>query len=261
MKLTVLTDNTAGGSFLAEHGLSYLIEINGEKVLFDTGHSDVFLQNAAQKGLDLHTEVKTIVLSHGHWDHGDGLAHLRGQRLICHPLVFMPRFRRLNGTYLGLALSEQEAKERFDVHTTKQALEVLPNLIFLGEVPRLNDFEAQSTTFIDANKQADFVPDDSALVAIDGDEIVVITACSHAGICNIVDYAMKVSGKRQIRAIIGGFHLKQKDAQTQKVIACLQALGVKEIYPSHCTELPALSAFYDAFGIHQVKTGMVFEWL
>jgi 7,8-dihydropterin-6-yl-methyl-4-(beta-D-ribofuranosyl)aminobenzene 5'-phosphate synthase len=46
MRITVLTENVAGGKLLAEHGLSYLIEIDGEKILFDTGHSDVFLKNA-----------------------------------------------------------------------------------------------------------------------------------------------------------------------------------------------------------------------
>ena len=66
MKITVLTENTAGGKFLAEHGLSYLIEIDDQKILFDTGHSDVFLKNASQLGIDIQTEVETVVLSHGH---------------------------------------------------------------------------------------------------------------------------------------------------------------------------------------------------
>jgi 7,8-dihydropterin-6-yl-methyl-4-(beta-D-ribofuranosyl)aminobenzene 5'-phosphate synthase len=46
LTISVLTDNTAGGQFLAEHGLSYLVEIDNEKILFDAGHSDVFLKNA-----------------------------------------------------------------------------------------------------------------------------------------------------------------------------------------------------------------------
>jgi len=81
MKLTVLTENTASKNFLTEHGLSYLIEYNGKKILFDTGHSDVFLKNAKQLNINL-DEVETVVLSHGHWDHGNGLKHLKNKTLI-----------------------------------------------------------------------------------------------------------------------------------------------------------------------------------
>ncbi len=259
MKLTVLTENNAGSIFLAEHGLSYLLEVNGEKVLFDAGHSDVFLQNAAKLGLDLNKDVKTVVLSHGHWDHGDGLIYLQGQRLICHPMSFMKRYRRLNDTYLGLNQTEGEVARRFELTTSTHPLEVVPGLFFLGEIPRVNDFEAQSTMFYDSDKNPDFIPDDSALVHVDGDEIVIITGCSHSGICNIIQHAIAVTGIRKVRTVIGGFHLKKKDPNTMKVIECMKDLGVQNVYPSHCTELPALSAFYDAFGIKALKTGMVLE--
>lgn len=66
MKITVLTENVAEVKFLAEHGLSYLIEIDGEKILFDSGHSDVFLKNVKLLGIDIGNDVKTVVLSHGH---------------------------------------------------------------------------------------------------------------------------------------------------------------------------------------------------
>lgn len=73
LEIKVLTENTAGGKLLSEHGLSYLIEIDGEIILSDAGHTDVFLKNAEKLGIDIHSEVRTVVLSHGHWDHGDGL--------------------------------------------------------------------------------------------------------------------------------------------------------------------------------------------
>ena len=76
MKLTVLTENLAGGRLLAEHGLSYLIEHDEKTILFDTGHSNVFLKNAERMGIDIHDKVDVVVLSHGHWDHGDGLHFL-----------------------------------------------------------------------------------------------------------------------------------------------------------------------------------------
>nr|MDA3854120.1 MBL fold metallo-hydrolase [Bacteroidales bacterium] len=187
MKLTVLTENFAGGPYLAEHGLSYLIEHNGKKLLFDTGHSDVFLHNAELLGIDLQKEVDTVVLSHGHWDHGDGLQYLQDKTLYAHPLVFMKRYRRLNKTFLGLKMSKSEAIKRFDLKTSITPVEVKPDVFFLGEIPRLNDFEAQQTLFLDASDKPDFILDDSALAIKCGNELIVVTACSHSGVCNIVD--------------------------------------------------------------------------
>lgn len=256
MKLTVLTENVAGGHCLAEHGLSYLIEHKGEKLLLDTGHSDVFLHNAELLDINIQNGVDTVVLSHGHWDHGDGLKYLRDKTLYAHPLVFMERYRRLDKTYLGLEMGKSEAIKRFHLETSISPVEVKPDVIFLGEIPRLNNFEAKQTYFLDANDKPDFVLDDSALAIKDGDGLIVVTGCSHSGICNIVDYAIKVTGISNIKAVVGGFHLKNDDDITSKTVAYLKEIGVKEVYPSHCTDLEALVVFSREFGIKQLKTGM-----
>ena len=105
----------------------------------------------------------------------------------------------------------------------------------------------------------DFIPDDSALAGIVNNELVVITGCSHSGICNIIEYAKKVTGISKVKTVIGVFHLKQNNLQTQKTIEFFKQNEVAKIYPSHCTELPALSAFYNEFRIQQIKTGMILE--
>lgn len=259
MKLTVLTENVAGGRFLAEHGLSYIIEHKGEKILFDTGHSDVFLHNAELLGVDIQNDIDTVVLSHGHWDHGDGLQYLQDKVLYCHPLVFMKRYRRVDDTYLGLKLSKSEAVKRFDLQTSISPIEVKPGIIFLGEIPRHNDFEAQKTPFLDANGQPDFILDDSAIAIIEDDALVVVSGCAHSGICNIVNHAKTVTGINNVKAVIGGFHLKHNDEITSLTVECLKAMEVKTIYPSHCTELNALAAFSLEYKVKQLKTGMVIE--
>lgn len=259
MKITILTENLAGGRFLAEHGLSYLIEHKGEKLLFDMGHSDVFLHNSELLGVDIHKDVDTLVLSHGHWDHGDGLQYLEGKKLFAHPLVFMQRYRRMDKTYLGLKMSKSEAVKRFDLQTSISPIEVKLGIIFLGEIPRHNDFEAKKTPFLDSKGEPDFILDDSALAIVDGDELVVVSGCAHSGICNIVNYAMTVTGIRNVKAVVGGFHLKKNDEIARMTVDCLKAMGVKSIYPSHCTDFPALVAFNAEFDIKQLKTGMVLD--
>lgn len=260
MKLTVLTENNPGGKLLAEHGLSYLIEIDGKAILFDTGHSDVFLKNAAQLGIDIEKNVQTVVLSHGHLDHGDGLQFIENKELITHPVSFVKRFQKTVNSPVGLSLTKEEIQKRFQLSETREPFQLTEHLIYLGQIPRTNTFESQSTSFILENGEDDFVEDDSALVAVTNNELVIITGCSHSGICNICEYAKQVTGISKIKAVIGGFHLKLRNKQTVKTIAYFKNNKVEKLFPSHCTGLPALSAFYDAFKIQQVKTGMSLEF-
>lgn len=260
LKITILTENVAGGKFLAEHGLSYLIEIDGEQILFDTGHSDVFLKNAHRLGIDIKKNVKTVVLSHGHWDHGDGLQFIENKKLITHPTSFIKRFRKADKSSVGLSLNREEIKNKFNLIESKVPVQITENLFFLGEIPLKNDFEAQTTTFIDEDGNPDFMPDDSALAAIVNNQIVVITGCSHSGICNITEHAKKVTGIQKVKAVIGGFHLKFQNKQIFETINYFKKNAVERLLPSHCTDLPALAAFYESFKIEQVKTGIVIEF-
>ncbi len=257
MTLTVLTDNTAGSIFLAEHGLSYLIESNGFQLLLDTGHSDVFVKNAHRLGVDIQKDINTVVLSHGHWDHGNGLQFLSGQKLVTHPLSFIERFRKTDHSSIGLTMTQQEISDRFELTTTQSPLFITDNILFLGEIPRLTTFEAQSTSFIDKEDQPDFVPDDSALVVIENEQLNIISGCSHSGICNIIQYAIKVTGIESVNAVIGGLHLKHNNKQTKDTVQFLKQHAIKKVYPSHCTELEALIAFKEEFNISSVKTGTI----
>jgi 7,8-dihydropterin-6-yl-methyl-4-(beta-D-ribofuranosyl)aminobenzene 5'-phosphate synthase len=260
MKLFVLTENMADDKFLAEHGLSYLIEQDGQTILFDTGHSDVFLKNAKILGIDIHSDIDTVVLSHGHWDHGDGLLYLKNKTLITHPASFIRRFRKNDDSNIGLAMNKGEIEKRFKLITSSKPYRISPKIIYLGEIPRENDYEAQTTTFVDENGNDDFIQDDSALVIINNKELIIISGCAHSGICNISEYAKRVTGLEKIKTVIGGFHLKYNDIQTQKTINYFKQQKIKQIYPSHCTDLPALAIFYNEFKTQQVKSGMIFNF-
>jgi 7,8-dihydropterin-6-yl-methyl-4-(beta-D-ribofuranosyl)aminobenzene 5'-phosphate synthase len=113
MKITVLNDNAPGRLCLSEFGLSYLVEAD-KKILFDTGATDVFLRNACKLNIPL-DDIDAIVLSHGHWDHGNGLTNLRGHQLICHPNSFIRRYNKKDNSYVGLNLSFEEIKARFNL--------------------------------------------------------------------------------------------------------------------------------------------------
>ncbi|MFH2143534.1 MAG: MBL fold metallo-hydrolase [Bacteroidota bacterium] len=260
MKLTVLTENMAGDKYLAEHGLSYLIEHDGKNILFDTGHSSVFFVNSILLGLSIKNSIDTVVLSHGHWDHGNGLEFIINKTLITHPKSFIKRYRKGSQHNIGLSLSKSEVENKFNLIETETPYYITKNIIFLGEIPRENEFESQITSFIDDYGKDDFVLDDSALAIIQDNKLIIVTGCSHSGICNIIHYAKQVTGIHSIKVVIGGFHLKNNDLQTQKTIEYIKKQKVEQVFPSHCTELPALSALNSAFHCRQVKTGQVFDF-
>lgn len=74
-KITTLVENCVYGRKLqAEHGLSLYIETPENRLLFDTGASDLFIRNARLLHIDLQ-KVDYLVLSHGHSDHTGGLRY------------------------------------------------------------------------------------------------------------------------------------------------------------------------------------------
>lgn len=258
LKITVLSENTAGKWCRAEHGLSFLVEAD-RKILFDTGSSDLISFNAQILGIDL-SEINTIVLSHGHDDHSGGLMLFSGQQLICHPDVFIERFRKSNSTPLGMKWSEDEIRSKFDVVTSCEPLKLSEQIWFLGEIPRTTDFEGKATAFKKSDGTDDFVMDDSGLAVKTTKGLVVISGCAHAGICNMILHAQKVTGVEKTHAVIGGLHLQNDDKTTRKTIDWLKSMEVEQVIPSHCTALTAQSAILRDYSFIQVKTGNLIEF-
>ena len=258
MKLTALNDNTPSKKCDAEHGLSFLIE-DDKKVLFDTGPSDIFMKNAKILGINFE-DIDSIILSHGHYDHGNGLKFIKNKKLICHPGCFIRRYRKADDFYIGLPITLEEAKKNFELILTKKPYKISENIVFLGEVPRKNDFEAKTTTFCKEGKEDDFVIDDSALAIKSEKGLIVIAGCSHAGICNIVEYAKEVTEFKKVYAVIGGFHLNAVDEITLKTIEYFKKEKIERIYPSHCVTEPVLEKFSEELNAGKIHSGDVIEF-
>lgn len=256
MKIFVLTDNHASRDFAAEWGLSLYIK-SSKNILFDFGNTNLFLENAKKMELDIH-DADYCVLSHGHWDHGNGLRYLSDKKLICHPDAFIKRYRKAGG-YIGLPFTLEEAREKFELILSSDPYFIDENIIFLGEIPRIVEFESKNTNFIKDDNTLDFVMDDSALAIKTKKGLVVISGCAHSGICNTIEYARKVSGIQKIYAVLGGFHLKGGDKLTRKTIEYLKGVNADIIATSHCTQFPALVEFSNAFGSKPFTSGMIIE--
>jgi len=280
LSLTVFVDNTTltDRYFGGEPGLSFLIETEGKKILFDTGFSDLFLQNAAKMGISL-LDLDMVVLSHGHLDHSGGLFPLirhmtrsiiegfpvKKPLLVAHPWCFYPRPKSpIPDT--GTVLSEQELSRFFDVCTTTVPRHLTTNLVFLGEIERNFEFErvdpgTRKIIMSNGSAREDHILDDSALAFRTGEGLFIITGCSHAGICNIAERAKSVCGDKRIIDIIGGLHLlKPSPVCLKKTGEYLQDLQLKSLHACHCTSLASKIALAGYCPVQEVGTGMKFEW-
>ena len=234
MKLTILVENKGLQGLETQHGLSMVIEHQGKTILFDAGGDDMFLRNAEKLNVDL-AEINTVVLSHGHWDHGNGLVYLADKELIMHPDAVSETFRQADDKYIGVPRNLKNSLESFRVVATEEPYWLTDSMVFLGEIPRENDFESKRTTFKREDGSPDFVASDTAMAFVNEEGIIVVAGCSHAGIINIVDYAKKITGIEKVIAVIGGFHLTEMNQVAERTLGELKARGIQKLYPMHCT--------------------------
>ncbi len=230
MKIKVLLEND---NVLNEHGLSLYIEKENEKILFDTGQSDLFFKNGLMMNVDF-DEIKTVILSHGHYDHGNGLKYLSNKTLICHPDAFLKRYAT-NDRYVGLNQSREEIKVKYNLIESKEPYYISDSICFLGEI------KGRATKYYLEDGSIDYIYDDSAIAINTEKGIIVITGCSHSGIENIIEYAKKIMKNDKVYAVIGGFHLKEINENTKKLIDLFK--GIENIYTGHCTQKHVIDYF------------------
>jgi len=277
LELSVLVDNNTiiDQYFKGEPGLSYYIKEEDTHILFDLGYSNIFIDNANQMGLDLN-DVDYLVFSHGHIDHTGGLDPLikhyfetkketdKGYpEIIAHPDCFRDKYYG-NNTSIGVNVTKQVINQLFKVTESKKPIWITEKLVYLGEIERTNDFEAKkSIGYQDkiAKGYEDYIMDDTALAYLSEDGVVIITGCSHAGICNIVEKAKKVTGIDNVVDIIGGFHLMEPgQKQLIKTKEYIKKLRLEQLHACHCTDLNSKVHLAEVSDLKEVGVGLRLEY-
>ena len=252
---TMLSDFHTG-----EWGFSAMIEVDGERILFDAGsRENTVVQNAKELSINL-DNIDNIFLSHNHKDHTGGLITLKKE----YPNSFKKAhvgegifYSRPNAegddNYI---LSNKNTLEnlgiKFIIH--KNPTQLIPGLWTTGQVPRKYDEKNWSgvSKMIDSkgNIVEDIIPEDQSLFFDTENGIVLISGCGHAGLANTLDYVQKIIPGRPIYKIIGGFHLlKLNNDKLEWTAKKMREAGVNYFVGAHCTGLNSTYSIRNFLGL------------
>ena len=266
----------AGGALCcANHGLSLVITAHGPNgprtMLFDGGPVDYAVErNGVRLGVDFRT-IEAAMLSHGHWDHGGGIPQAlsmiqasnggRGLPLYLHPGMFAERGQRqADGGVLPMQPIPEPAQWRefgAEPVVTADPVTCLDDLFYVsGEIPRITAYEKGLVgqvrrTGPDAAWEPDPLLMDERFLAVHvrNKGLVVFSACSHAGIVNVLHHARDRFPAVKLHAAMGGLHLAgPTEAAIPETVRDLAQFGLDLIIQAHCTGWRAVRALVEAFG-------------
>lgn len=270
MKATVLTDNIGSGNLTGEWGLSIFIEYGGKTVLLDAGTTGLFAENAEKLGISL-DRVDYAVLSHAHYDHGNG----------------MPRFFEINSRaklYLQASCRENcYSRKKLFSHYIGLERGMLKRCA--DRLQRVSgDYEIDKGIWLIPHRTPDLaavgksagmsrregllrVPDDfsheQSLVFDTPGGLVIFNSCSHGGADNIIREVSETFPGKKLLALIGGFHLYRKsDQQVRDFAGRVKETGIGRIYTGHCTGQRAFELLREELGdaAQQLYTGLTMEF-
>ena len=277
MKVTVVIDNcippSTRGPFLAEHGLSLLIESEGKRVLFDTGQTGAVVNNLSLLGVHPST-LDAIVLSHGHYDHVGGLMSVlqhaaKPLPVYAHSDIFQTHVSIAGKRhYIGIPFTEPQLSTLgAQWILSSQPVEVIPGLWFSGQIPRQTDYEKGDARLFTCQSDGccseDLILDDVSLFHASEQGLRVIGGCAHAGIINTIRHGLALTGQTRLHTWIGGTHLAPVSAEQQNAtLDALEELAPELIAANHCTGFAMMATLRERFGERFIPAfvGTVFEW-
>jgi 7,8-dihydropterin-6-yl-methyl-4-(beta-D-ribofuranosyl)aminobenzene 5'-phosphate synthase len=267
----------------AHHGLSLMISAHrgSEKrtLLFDAGpEGATFLRNARILDVDF-SAIEAVVLSHGHWDHAGGLLAAigaisaarpqGGADCFVHPGMFAQRAtQRPNGEFYEhepVPDPERLAKAGAKVINAREPQLAAGGAFYVsGEIPRLTRYEVGLPGHMRRGVDGKSWEPDPLLmderfisVHVKGKGQFIFSACSHAGLINVLNHARSVFPDIPLYGVMGGLHLS---GVTEKIIpdtiGDLKGFGLRLLAPGHCTGWRALTAMAKVFGDELVPSAV-----
>ncbi len=212
MQIKTLVENTTiSPEYKHKHGLSFYIETEQHKILFDLGSDALFLQNAEKLKIDI-TAVDTVVISHGHFDHGGALKLFLKQNNTAKVYVHKKAFDNYRTKVIGLSLSvglDSSLKDHEQIILTEDTVIIDDELrLFSNVTERICYPQANQALYVKTGTglQHDPFEHEQNLIITENSKSTLIAGCAHNGIINILNKAELLIGC-ELDYAISGFHL------------------------------------------------------
>jgi 7,8-dihydropterin-6-yl-methyl-4-(beta-D-ribofuranosyl)aminobenzene 5'-phosphate synthase len=264
LKIQVLSTMLTADEGIGEWGFAALVEVDGHRILFDTGaRPETVLNNARELKVDL-SHVPEAILSHNHGDHTGGLKTLREH--------FPESFTVLH-VGKGITFPRKPRTFSLSAYTGKvieydRPVQIYPGVWLTGPVPRKYPERNWSGTGQVQTADGwveDNLPEDMSLVFNTTQGLVLLSGCGHAGVINTVEYAREKIRNAPLYGAIGGFHLYAlDDAKLDWTAQKLKEFGLKNFLGAHCTGIEAVQRIRQVAGLDRktasvAAVGAVFE--
>lgn len=269
MLAKILIDNIAPEGFTGEWGLAVWIEYNGQKLLLDTGTTGAFAENARKLGVNL-AEAQVCAISHGHFDHSDGLRSFFREndhaRVIFRDTAQKRYYGKKEGRYRYIGVAREIFRKfagRIDF--ARGNVQILPGAWLIPHSSAgLEKIAARSDLYVRRflRLRPDSFSHEQSLVFETEQGLVIFNSCSHAGPDNIISEVRAAFPGQKIAALIGGLHLyKLTDDEVRAFAGRLRATGVQRVFTGHCTGDRAFEVLKEELGdiVSQLRTGLEIE--
>lgn len=265
MQITILTDNQAkNDSIRCEAGLSIYVESKKHKLLVDTGHTDAFIQNAQTLGIDL-SQVDVCCLTHGHYDHCNGLVHflkINDKAKIYSSAEIFGKYYNSKNEYIGISDEIKKYKDRFvfveDEYFVDESLHM-----FTGN----DKISVQGMREIGYSQRSNGLmePDDfhhEMYILIGEKQKLMLSGCTHKGVVNAMHWARF----ERVSAFLGGMRFGSFDKNDRRDVRHAQET-IEELkkhkakyYLCHCKNEDFYVFLAEGLGEHmqRVYAGMQF---
>lgn len=272
MILKTLVENTSSSrEYKSKHGICFYIETSMHKILFDLGKDGLFLENAKKMGIDI-KEIDTVIISHGHTDHGGALALFLENNNMAKVYVRENAFDEHYTKVLGLKINvgiDDKLKHHQQIILTGENTNIDKELlIFSGVKERELYSSANNKLFMKKDDifEVDDFSHEQSLIIDEGGHKILVAGCSHSGIVNIKNKAEEIINQK-LTHVISGFHLYNPISNKRESDILVREIGdrLKDdetyYYTCHCTGDNAFNILKETLGnrLMYLSTGSVLE--
>lgn len=268
----------------AQWGLSLIVKAksaDGEStLLFDSGPEGYGVErNGDRLGVDFGA-IDGAVFSHGHWDHVGGMT--TALRLMAEAKGHKDTPVFVNeGMFVSRGASQPDGSvfphepvpspEALAEAGGRVVLDDNPRLLLSdrfyqsGEIPRVSGYEQGLKGQVVLKPDGSWEPDELLMeerfiaVHLKDRGMLVFSACSHAGIVNVLRHARAVFDPIPIYGVMGGFHLSgpYPESIMPQTVADMKAIDPELVIPGHCTGFRAVHKLIETFGPERVVPSAV----